>query len=41
MFSVTDLTIFALVPIRSSLDIPGLLGKPEVITTTSEFFVCE
>ena len=39
IFSVTEVTIFALVPIRSSLDIPGFLGKPDVITTTSELLV--
>ena len=39
MFSVTVLTIPAFVAIRSSRDIPGFLGKPEVITTTSESFV--
>ena len=31
IFSVTEVTIFALVPSRSSLDIPGFLGKPDVI----------
>ena len=36
MLSVTDFTIPALVPISSSRVIPGLRGKPEVITTTSE-----
>ena len=39
IFSVTDSTILAFVPIKSSLDIPGFLGKPDVITTTSESFV--
>ena len=34
-FSDTDLTIPALIPISSSLVIPGFLGIPEVITTTS------
>jgi hypothetical protein len=35
MFSATVFTIPALVPISSSRVIPGLRGKPEVITTTS------
>jgi hypothetical protein len=37
IFSVTDFTIPALVPIKSSRLIPGFRGSPEVITTTSEF----
>ena len=41
MFSVTDFTIPALVEIKSSRLIPGFLGSPEVITTTSEFAVLE
>ena len=41
MFSVTVLTIPAFVAIKSSLDMPGFLGKPEVMTTTSESFVFE
>src|SRR6478609_4232835 len=36
-FSVTVFTIPALVLIKSSRVIPGFLGRPEVITTTSEF----
>ena len=36
MFSVTDLTIPAFVEIKSSRLIPGLRGRPEVMTTTSE-----
>ena len=36
IFSVTDLTIPALVAIRSSLLIPGFLGIPDVITITSD-----
>ena len=39
MFSTTLLTIPALTPINSSRVIPGLRGKPEVITTTSELAV--
>ena len=38
-FSQTPLTIPAFVPINSSRVIPGLRGKPEVITTTSELAV--
>ena len=34
--SVTDFTMPALVEIRSSRLMPGLRGRPEVITTTSE-----
>ncbi len=34
IFSVTDFTIPALMPINSSLVIPGLRGMPEVITAT-------
>jgi hypothetical protein len=37
--SVTFFTITALVSIRSSLLIPGLRGRPDVITTTVEFAV--
>jgi len=40
-FSVTDFTIPAFVAIKSSRDIPGFLGKPDVITTTSELAVFE
>ena len=40
-FSVTDFTIPAFVEIRSSLLIPGFLGRPEVITTTSDPAVFE
>jgi hypothetical protein len=36
MFSLTDLTIFTLVPMRSSRLMPGLRGMPAVTTTTSE-----
>ena len=39
IFSVTDCTILALVARRSSRLIPGLRGKPAVMTTTSEFAV--
>ena len=39
ILSVTDFTMPAFVAIRSSRDIPGLRGRPEVITTTSESFV--
>ena len=39
MFSTTLFTIPALTPINSSRVIPGLRGKPEVITTTSELAV--
>ena len=39
IFSTTPFTILALVPINSSRVIPGLRGKPEVITTTSELAV--
>ena len=39
IFSQTPFTIPALVPINSSRVIPGLRGKPEVITTTSELAV--
>ena len=39
MFLVTSSTMRALVPISSSRVIPGFLGIPEVITTTSEFAV--
>ena len=35
IFLETSLTIFALIPINSSLVIPGFLGIPDVITTTS------
>ena len=35
ILSTTDLTISAFIPISSSLVIPGFLGTPEVITTTS------
>ena len=35
IFSETDFTIPALMPISSSLVIPGFRGTPEVITTTS------
>ena len=35
IFSQTPFTIPALVPINSSRVIPGLRGKPDVITTTS------
>jgi hypothetical protein len=38
-FSVTDFTIPALVEIKSSRLMPGLRGRPEVITTTSELSV--
>ena len=41
IFSVTVFTMPALVAIKSSLDIPGLRGNPEVITTTSESLVLE
>ena len=41
MFSATDFTIPALIPINSSRVIPGFLGIPEVITTTSELAVLE
>ena len=34
-FSETDFTIPAVIPINSSLVIPGFLGIPDVITTTS------
>ena len=37
--SVTLLTIFAFVEIRSSLLMPGFLGNPEVITIMSELAV--
>ena len=37
--STTPFTIFALTPTSSSRVIPGLRGKPEVTTTTSEFAV--
>ena len=40
-FSVTDLTMPAFVSMRSSLLIPGFLGNPEVIMTTSEPAVLE
>jgi len=40
-FSQTVFTIPALVPINSSLVIPGFLGIPEVITTTSLLAVLE
>ena len=40
-FSETDLTIPAFIPINSSLVIPGFLGIPDVITTTSLFDVLE
>ena len=33
--SETDFTIPALIPINSSLVMPGFLGIPDVITTTS------
>ena len=39
IFSETEETIPALIPINSSLVIPGFLGIPDVITTTSLFFV--
>ena len=37
--SATCLMIFKLIPSQSSLVIPGFLGTPAVIMTTSEFFV--
>ena len=40
-FSETLFTIPAFIPISSSLVIPGFLGIPEVITTTSLFAVFE
>ena len=40
-FSATVFTILALVPINSSRVIPGFLGIPEVITTTSLLAVFE
>lgn len=40
-FSVTDCTMPALVEIRSSRVMPGLRGRPDVITTTSESAVRE
>ena len=40
-FSVTSFTIPALMPINSSLVIPGFLGIPEVITATLEPAVLE
>ena len=36
IFFVTVWTMLALVPINSSRVIPGFLGMPDVITTTSE-----
>ena len=36
MFSATSRTIFALVSIRSIRLMPGLRGRPAVMTTTSE-----
>ena len=41
IFSVTFFTIPALIPMSSSLVMPGFLGIPEVITTTSEPAVLE
>ena len=41
IFSTTLFTIPAFTPISSSRVIPGLRGRPEVITTTSEFAVFE
>ena len=35
IFSATESTIPALIPISSSLVIPGFLGIPDVITATS------
>ena len=37
--SATCFIIFKLVPNKSSLDIPGFLGMPAVIITTSELLV--
>ena len=39
IFSATPRTIPALTPMRSIRDMPGLRGRPAVITTTSEFAV--
>ena len=39
MLFVTSLIIFPFVDKRSILDIPGFLGRPAVITTTSLLFV--
>ena len=39
MFSATERTIFALVSMRSMRLMPGLRGRPAVMTTTSEFSV--
>ena len=41
IFSETSFTIPALIPINSSRVIPGFLGIPDVITTTSLFAVIE
>ena len=39
MFSATPRTMPAFTPIKSIRLIPGLRGRPAVITTTSEFAV--
>ena len=39
MFSATSRTIFALVSMRSIRLMPGLRGRPAVMTTTSELSV--